>query len=163
VPLGGPNMDITGFRNAPSLMYASLTPPFFLAAGTPTGGFFRDGRASSLDQQAQQPFITPFEMANQDAAEVVGRLQSSPDTLQAFIAAYGTAPLSDPTTALADMGLALAAYETEDADFHPFTSKFDYYQQGQATLTTEELEGIDREIQQQQELLAQQQAAMQAR
>src|ERR1700678_251187 len=32
VPLGGPNMDITGFRNAPSLMYASLTPPFFLDA-----------------------------------------------------------------------------------------------------------------------------------
>jgi hypothetical protein len=70
VPLGGPNMDIPGFRNAPSLMYASLTPAFFLDAGTPTGGFFRDGRARSLDQQAQQPFITPFEMANQDAAEV---------------------------------------------------------------------------------------------
>ena len=142
VPLGGPNMDITGFRNAPSLMYASLTPPFFLDAGTPTGGFFRDGRASSLDQQAQQPFTTPFEMANQDAAEVVGRLQNSPDTLQAFIAAYGSAVLSDPTTALADMGLALAAYETEDPDFHPFTSKFDYYQQGQATLTAEELQGF---------------------
>jgi len=142
VPLGGPNMDITGFRNAPSLMYASLTPPFFLDAGTPTGGFFRDGRASSLDQQAQQPFITPFEMANQDAAEVVSRLQNSPDTLRAFIAAYGSAVLGDPTTALADMGLALAAYETEDPDFHPFTSKFDYYQQGQATLTAEELQGF---------------------
>src|SRR5579859_6337821 len=88
VPLGGPNRDIPGFRNTPSLMYASLTPGFFLDAGTPTGGFFRDGRSSSLDQQAQQPFITPFEMANQDAAEVVGRLKSSPDTLQAFIAAY---------------------------------------------------------------------------
>jgi cytochrome c peroxidase len=142
VPLGGPNMDITGFRNAPSLMYASLTPAFFLDAGTPTGGFFRDGRASSLDQQAQLPFITPFEMANQDAAEVVSRLQSSPNTLQAFIAAYGVAPLGDPTTALADIGLALAAYETEDPDFHPFTSKFDYWQQGQAQLTAEEQEGL---------------------
>jgi cytochrome c peroxidase len=142
VPLGGPNMDIPGFRNAPSLMYASLTPPFFLDAGTPTGGFFRDGRASSLDQQAQLPFITPFEMANQDATEVVGRLKNSPDTLQTFIAAYGAQALNDPQVALADMGLALSAYETEDADFHPFTSKFDYWQNGQAQLTAEELQGL---------------------
>ena len=142
VPLGGPDMDIPGFRNAPSLMYASLTPAFFLDAGTPTGGFFRDGRSSSLDQQAQQPFITPFEMANQDAAEVVSRLQSSSATLQAFVAAYGSQVLSNPQTALADIGLALAAYETEDPEFHPFTSKFDYWQQGQAQLTAAEQAGL---------------------
>ena len=142
VPLGGPNMDLPGFRNTPSLVYASLTPKFFLDAGTPTGGFFRDGRSSSLDQQAQQPFITPFEMANQNAAEVIGRLQSSPDSLQAFVAAYGSQVLSDPDTALADMGLALAAFETEDPSFHPFSSKFDYWLAGQATLTTEEQAGL---------------------
>jgi cytochrome c peroxidase len=142
VPLGGPNMDIPGFRNTPSLLYVSLTPGFFLDGGTPTGGFFRDGRASSLDQQAQLPFITPFEMANQDATEVVSRLQNSPDTLKAFIAAYGAEALSNPQVALADMGLALAGYETEDADFHPFTSKFDYWQQGQAPLTAQELQGL---------------------
>ena len=96
VPLGGPNMDIPGFRNTPSLVYASLTPGFFLDGGTPTGGFFRDGRASSLDVQAQLPFITPFEMANQGAAEVVGRLQQSPASLQAFSAAYGSQVLGDP-------------------------------------------------------------------
>jgi cytochrome c peroxidase len=142
VPLGGPNMDIPGFRNTPSLLYVSLTPGFFLDGGTPTGGFFRDGRASSLDQQAQLPFITPFEMANQDATEVVSRLQNSPDTLEAFIAAYGAQALANPQVALADMGLALSAYETEDADFHPFTSKFDYWQQGQAQLTAQELQGL---------------------
>src|ERR1700733_13686330 len=38
VPLGGPNMDQPGFRNAPSLMYGSFTPPFSLADG-PVGGF----------------------------------------------------------------------------------------------------------------------------
>src|SRR5581483_6615582 len=53
VPLGGPHMDQTGLRNTPSLMYASLTPPFSLANG-PVGGIFRDGRASSLATQAQQ-------------------------------------------------------------------------------------------------------------
>ena len=142
VPLGGPNMDLPGFRNTPSLVYASLTPGFFLDDGTPTGGFFRDGRASSLDQQAQLPFITPFEMANRDAAEVVGRLQQSTASLQAFTAAYGSQVLSDPKTALADMGLAIAAYETEDLAFHPFTSKFDAWQNGQAQLTDVELKGL---------------------
>ena len=142
VPYGGPNMDIPGIRNTPSLLYVSLTPGFFLDDGTPTGGFFRDGRASSLDVQAQLPFITPFEMANRDAAEVVGRLQQSPASLQAFIAAYGSKALSDPNVALADMGLAIAAYETEDADFHPFSSKFDYWQAGKVDLTPLELQGL---------------------
>jgi cytochrome c peroxidase len=142
VPLGGPNMDQTGFRNAPSLMYASFTPPFSLDGG-PVGGFFRDGRASSLDQQAQQPFVTPFEMANKDAAEVVHRLQNSPATLAAFVAAYGESVLSNPDTTLADMGLALAAYETDDDEFHPFSSKYDYWLQGQAQLTAQELSGLN--------------------
>jgi cytochrome c peroxidase len=141
VPLGGPNMDQTGFRNAPSLMYASFTPPFSLTNG-PTGGFFRDGRASSLATQAEQPFVTPFEMANQDAAEVVSRLRNSPKTLQAFTAAYGEAVLADPDTALKDMGLALAAYETEDPSFHPFSSKYDYWLQGQAQLAAQEQNGL---------------------
>ena len=63
VPLGGRNMDLPGFRNAPSLVYAALTPHFFIDEGTPTGGFFRDGRASSLAVQGQQPFVSEFEMA----------------------------------------------------------------------------------------------------
>ncbi len=141
VPLGGPNMDQTGFRNAPSLMYASFTPGFSLDDG-PVGGFFRDGRSSSLAEQAQLPFITAFEMANQDAAEVVGRLRKSAATLQKFTDAYGAAALGDPETALKDIGAAIAAYETEDPDFHPFTSKFDYWQQGKATLSAQELQGL---------------------
>ncbi len=142
-PLGGPNMDLPGFRNTPSLLYASLTPAFSLAAdGTPSGGFFRDGRASSLAEQAQQPFITPFEMANADAAAVVTRLRNSPATLQQFVAAYGADALNDPATALRDIGLAIAAYETEDPDFLPFSSKFDAWLAGKAQLTTQEQQGL---------------------
>jgi len=141
VPLGGPNMDQTGFRNAPSLMYASFTPRFSSSAG-PVGGFFRDGRASTLATQAEQPFITPFEMANHDAAEVVRRLQSSPSSLAAFTAAYGEGVLADPDTALEDMGLAIAAYESNDPSFHPFSSKFDYWLAGKAQLTAQEQAGL---------------------
>lgn len=141
VPLGGPSMDQTGFRNAPSLMYASFTPEFSLDDG-PVGGFFRDGRASSLAAQAQQPFVTLFEMANQDAAEVIDRLRASAATLKAFVAAYGEAALTDADIALQDIGLAIEAYETEDRDFHPFSSKYDFWLQGQAQLTTSEQRGL---------------------
>jgi cytochrome c peroxidase len=140
VPLGGRNMDLPGFRNAPSLVYASLTPAFDNEAQT--GGFFRDGRASSLAVQAQQPFITQFEMANADAAEVVTRLLASPQTLALFTAAYGSAVLADPPSALADIGAAIAAYEKEGPEFHPFTSKYDYWLQGKATFSDAEQRGI---------------------
>jgi cytochrome c peroxidase len=142
VPLGGAHMDLPGFRNAPSLMYASFTPAFFLDDGTPTGGFFRDGRASSLAEQARQPFVSSFEMANADAAEVATRLRASAATLALFEAAFGSDALADPNTTLADIGRAIAAYETEDPGFRPFSSKFDHWLQGQAQLSATEQAGL---------------------
>ena len=142
VPLGGPHMDLPGFRNAPSLVYAHLTPAFFLDDDTPTGGFFRDGRASSLEVQAQQPFITEFEMANRNAAEVITRLQASPATLELFVAAFGSQVLADPDAALADVGSAISAYETEGPEFSPFSSKFDAWLAGQTQLSARELHGL---------------------
>ena len=135
-------MDEPGIRNAPSLMYASFAPAFYFDSdGNPNGGFFRDGRAATLADQAIQPFITRFEMANSDAASVIERLKGRP-YLAAFTALYGAEVLNDPDTALQRMGQALAAFETESVDFHPFTSKFDYWLKGQATLTTQELRGL---------------------
>ena len=143
VPLGGRNMDLPGFRNAPSLMYAALTPAFSLPGGTPTGGFFRDGRASSLATQAEQPFLTTFEMANADAAEVVTRLQASSSTLELFVSAFGESILSDPDATLAAIGQAIAAYETEaTTEFAPFSSKFDAWLAGKAQLTAAEQAGL---------------------
>jgi len=142
VPIGGAGMNQTGFRNTPSLMYASLTPAFYIAAdGSPNGGFFRDGRAKTLDAQAVMPFTTSFEMGNADASAVVAKLQTRP-YLADFVALYGNAVLTDPTTALARMGQALAAFETENPAFHPFSSKYDWFQKGQAQLTAQELRGL---------------------
>lgn len=142
VPLGGPNVDLPGFRNTPSLMYASFIPTFFFDGdGNPNGGFFRDGRAATLADQAVDPFTTSFEMANTDAAAVIEKLKTRP-YLADFTAIYGADVLGDPTTALKRMGAALAAFETEDAEFHPFSSKFDYWRSGQATLTSQELNGF---------------------
>ena len=142
VPVGGAGMNQTGFRNTPSLMYASLTPAFYIDAdGGPNGGFFRDGRAATLEAQALMPFTTSFEMANADAGAVVARLKTRP-YLADFETLYGAAVLDDPTTALERMGQALAAYERENPAFHPFSSKYDYFQKGQAQLTAQELRGL---------------------
>ena len=142
VPLGGPNLDQPGFRNTPSLMYASYTPAFYYdSSGDPYGGFFRDGRAATLAIQATQPFTTPFEMANADAAAVIAKLQTRP-YLADFEAIYGAAALSDPQTALQDMGAALAAFETEDPQFHPFSSKYDAFLAGKVQLTAQEQRGL---------------------
>jgi len=142
VPLGGAGMDLAGFRNTPSLMYTSLTPAFFFDSdGGPNGGFFRDGRAATLSDQAVLPFTTSFEMANADASAVILKLKTRP-YLADFQALYGADVLNDPDSALARMGAALAAFESEEPSFNPFSSKFDAYQRGQATLTAQELRGL---------------------
>ena len=142
VPLGGPNMDEPGLRNAPSLMYASYTPAFHVETdGTPVGGFFRDGRAATLADQAQAPFLTSFEMANSSAADVVAKLKTRP-YVDEFIALYGQAALDDPDTAMQRIGAAIAAYETEDKKFHPFSSKYDAWVAGSVQLSQQELDGL---------------------
>jgi len=142
VALGGPGMDRPGFRNTPSLTYTSLTPAFYFDAdGGPNGGFFRDGRAATLADQATLPFTSSFEMANADAAEVVARLKTRP-YLADFVALYGDAVLAEPATALARMGQALAAFESEEPSFNPFSSKFDAFLRGQSQLTAQELRGF---------------------
>lgn len=142
VPLGGPNMDQPGFRNTPSLMYASYIPAFYFDGdGNPNGGMFRDGRAATLEDQAQLPFVTAFEMGNADAAAVIDKLKTRP-YLGDFTALYGADALSDPATALQRIGAALAAFERENPAFHPFSSKFDAWRNGQASLTAQELRGF---------------------
>jgi cytochrome c peroxidase len=135
-------MNLAGFRNTPSLMYTSLTPAFYFDSdGGPNGGFFRDGRAATLAEQATLPFVTSFEMANADAAEVIARLKTRPYFAD-FVALYGSAVVNDPDTALSRMGSAVAAFESEEPSFNPFSSKFDAYQRGQTQLTAQELRGM---------------------
>jgi cytochrome c peroxidase len=142
VPLGGPHMDQPGFRNTPSLMYGSYAPAFYFDSdGAPNGGFFRDGRAATLVDQAIDPFTTSFEMANADAVAVIERLKTRP-YLADFQALYGAATVSDPQAALRRMGSAIAAFETESSVFHPFSSKYDYVLAGKAPFTAQEQRGL---------------------
>jgi cytochrome c peroxidase len=72
---GGALLDQPGRRSSPSIRYLSTNTAFhFDAEGTPTGGFFWDGRAVSLQDQASRPFVAAHEMANADVAAVVAKL-----------------------------------------------------------------------------------------
>ena len=143
VPLGGPALDVPGFRNAPSLKYVAFTSAFFYdSEGTPTGGFDRDGRADSLAAQAERPFLAPHEMANASAADVVAKLGQAAYA-DDFRALFGQDVLATPELAFERMLYALQQYEREDAaEFAPFTSKYDAFLAGRAQLSAQELRGL---------------------
>ncbi len=139
---GGPRMDVPGVRNAPTIRYASFTPPFgYDDEGAASGGLFRDGRAESLVEQAKQPFLDAREMANATPAAVVERLRRSPNAA-GFRAVFGPAALDDPAGAFSRLAAAIAQYEVENPDFHRFDSKYDAYLAGKATLTAQEERGL---------------------
>ena len=139
---GGVKMEQQGGRSSPSIRYLSFNTQFsFAADGTPTGGFFWDGRANSLQAQAGGPFLNPVEMANTSKAEVVARLAAT-SYAEAFRSVFGATIFSDVDTAYARMTLALARYQQEDSAFHPFSSKYDAVLRGQARLSTQEARGL---------------------
>jgi cytochrome c peroxidase len=150
VQLGGPDMRQPGTRSVPSLRYLNFTPLFSRHFYTPasedtedegpTGGFMRDGSAASLHEQASMPLLNPNEMANRNAAEVVAKLQHSASA-DTFKQVFGAQIFSQTDQAFVRLGEALEAFQTEDASFHPYTSKFDAAMSGQADFTAAELRG----------------------
>jgi len=139
---GGPLMDQQGRRSAPSVRYLAFNTAFFFdGEGTPTGGFFWDGRDASLQAQAHEPFLNPVEMANASVADVVAKLALAPYAAQ-FQRVYGADILSRPADAFDRMALALQRYQLEDVEFRPFTSKYDEFLRGKAQLSAQEQRGL---------------------
>jgi len=140
--LGGPNLNLQGLRQAPSIRYLRFNTAFFFdGEGTPTGGFFWDGRAASLQAQAAEPFLNSFEMAMPSKAAVVQRL-SQASYADEFRRVFGADIFADAETAYDRMTFAIAQYEKEDDEFAEFSSKYDAFVRGQTTLTAQELRGL---------------------
>src|SRR6478672_11677957 len=140
--LGGPNGDLQGSRKAPGIRYLASNGPFFFAAdGTPTGGFFWDGRAATFAEQATEPFLNPFEMANADKASVVAKLAAAPYAAE-FKRVFGENVFADVEGAFLRLSLAVQQYEREDVEFNAYSSKYDAFLRGRATLSDAELRGL---------------------
>ncbi|WP_443678724.1 cytochrome-c peroxidase [Paraburkholderia unamae] len=150
VQLGGPDLKHPGTRAVPSLRYLTYTPAFtrhYYFPGSedtedegPAGGFMRDGSIASLHEQAGHPMLDPNEMANTSRAVVIEKLARS-GYADTFRQVYGAQVFADVNKAFDSVGMALQAFETEDASFHPYTSKFDSVMSGNATFTVQELRG----------------------
>ena len=137
----GADGSSVGGRVAPSIRYLVFNKAFRFEEGTPTGGFFWDGRAATLADQGKGPFLNPKEMANGDVATVMAKLAAAPYA-NAFKALYGEAIFNDPDAAFDRVALALQAYQKEDGAFAPFSSKYDAFLRGQSSLSDAELRGL---------------------
>ena len=127
-----------GDRNAPSLSYASLTPDFHRNVdGEHVGGFFVDGRAATMTEQAQEPILNPIEMALPNADVVRKIVRAIPGYAAAFEELIGPASLNSPEQALISVATAIAAFENT-VEFSPFDSKYDRYLRGELSLDKEE-------------------------
>lgn len=106
----------------------------------PQGGMFWDGRVDSLEEQALGPMLSPFEMANRDEADVYQKIKKAYGAqLEAL---FGAQVLQDQSMTLSEVGFALARYQVEAPDFHPYSSKFDAYLRGQVQLSEAEARGL---------------------
>jgi cytochrome c peroxidase len=140
--LGGSRLDVSGTRASPSIRYLATNTAFrFEADGTPTGGFFWDGRATTLQDQAGRPFLTAHEMANANVVDVVDKLSRATYAEQ-FKSVFGQDIFSRPDDAFARMTLALQQFQREDLAFRPFSSKFDEVLRNRAQLSTQEARGL---------------------
>lgn len=140
--LGGPHLELQGGRQSPTIRYLAGNKAFFFDTdGTPTGGFFWDGRATSLQDQAGQPFLNPVEMANGSKDEVVRRLAAASYAGE-FRQVFGAAILADTEAAYQRLTLALQQYQLEDVSFRPYSSKYDAFLLGKARLDAQELRGL---------------------
>jgi cytochrome c peroxidase len=151
-PSGGVGRDAnSGFRATPSLRYLQSVPAFeehhhdndgddSVDMG-PTGGRTWDGRAASAHEQARLPLLSSAEMGNATSAEVVRALGGSRYAAQ-FREAFGSDVFERPDTAFEAALMALEVFQQSPADFYPYTSRYDAFLRGAATLDAQEARGL---------------------
>jgi len=142
VQVGGAHSDVQGLRASQSPRYLATNTAFhFDDEGTPTGGFFWDGRADSLAIQAGIPLLGAREMANPDKASVVAKIARTAWAGD-FKALYGADIFSDVDRAFDKLGQALQRFQLEDAVFNAYSSKYDEVLRGKAALSAQEARGL---------------------
>jgi cytochrome c peroxidase len=130
-----------GNRKPPAAAYAGDSPILHWDGTNWVGGMFWDGRATGdtlgdpLAEQAQGPFLNPLEQNNASPQAVIDKVLAS-SYKNLFLQVC-----TDPSKYYECIGRAIAAYE-RSSEVSKFTSKYDYWLKGQATLTGQEKRGL---------------------
>jgi cytochrome c peroxidase len=137
VSLGGDGISL-GDRNAPSTTYAFLIPEFQKDDENQfVGGFFHDGRAPTMVDQAGQPFVNQIEMALADDAAVVNRVRENPAYVESLERLYGNSIFDQPERVFRAITESIVAFEQTE-EFAPFDSRYDRFLRGEYQLSEEE-------------------------
>ena len=139
----GSRAGMLGTRNTPTAMYLATSPGPGMSEKdgkvVPSGGFFWDGRAATLADQALGPLFSAHEMNNRDMAALVAKVAAS-DTAPLLRQVYGAEVFASTERAGKAITGALVAFE-QSPTLSPFTSKFDAALRGEAKLTEQEERG----------------------
>ena len=106
----------------------------------PQGGLFWDGRADTLQMQASVPLLDPREMDGGSIEKVAEKLRHAPYA-DSFTVLFGENIFRSPQMLMSEAMFAVARYQIEEPNFHPYTSKFDYWLEGKARLSDSEMRG----------------------
>ncbi len=150
---GGPDLSLFGHRAVPSLTYTQTVPAFNehmfdtdpygddSVDGGPSGGLTWDGRVDRTADQARIPLYSPVEMAASGPASVAKALRAAPYAgLLRQLAGEGAFGQDEALVTIALS--ALEAYQQTPSLFYPYSSKYDAYLRGKASLTAQEARGL---------------------
>jgi cytochrome c peroxidase len=133
-----------GTRNANAISYMTFAPnrraEVIRGVWETVGGFFWDGKAEFLNQQALFPFINPHEMNNPSIGALATKVKTA-TYYPKLEKLFGKEALVDSQTIAYYVITCLQAFE-QSYQVNPFTSKFDFYLKGKATLTDQEKRGM---------------------
>jgi cytochrome c peroxidase len=141
LPLGGPSMNVQGFRSSPTLLYLDTNQAFRFEGGLPFGGFTWDGRANTRAEQAEGPLLDPSEMANADIAAIAGKVRQL-SYYKDFVSVFSLPATPSDAQIFDHLKTALQTYQQLDPDYQLFNSKFDRYLDGTTTLSAQEDRGL---------------------
>ncbi len=150
---GGKGLDAFSFRAPPTLTYLNRIPPYNnhyresdeegdeSIDNGPTGGLTWDGRVDGGANQAALPLLAANEMASTKPT-IATAVRNAPYAKR-LRDALGADALDTDESAFRATVRALGAFEEDYAEFNPYTSKYDAYLTGHATLTAQEKHGLE--------------------
>ena len=106
----------------------------------PQGGLFWDGRANTFQDQAIMPLLNPLEIDGGSVEKLVAKFRQASYS-KLFAELFGPGMFGNPRLLVAEAMFAVGRYQIEEPSFHPYTSKFDYWLEGEARLNPAEMRG----------------------